>query len=90
MADDRVVLSVKSRGKGLYDRLLLEKSERAEASVGKEGLFGNAKLQAQGGEERLFVAGRQRIAQPLPRIPFVAGFHHPSRLEVISPSPPTG
>ena len=69
VADNGVVLLVESWRQRLENGLLGEKFQRTKALVGEEGVVGNAKLQAQVGHQRFFVAGRERVAQPFPRIP---------------------
>ena len=71
VADDRVMLPVKSRRQGLHDSLLLEESQRTEAAVREKGGFRDAKLEAKAGNAGFFFARWKRIAQPLPCVPFI-------------------
>ena len=77
VADNRVVLTKETRCEGLAEGLLLQKPERAEAAVGKEGLIGQPELQPQRREQRILARRRQRIAQPFPRVSFVSGISSP-------------
>ena len=73
MTNHRVVFAQEAGSEGLCDRLLLQEAERTEASVGKECLIGHPELKPQRREQSILTCGRQRIAQPLPRIAILDG-----------------
>ena len=90
MADDGVVLSQESGREGLSDRLLFQKPERTEATVGEESLVGQPELQSQRCKQRIFARRRQRISQPFPGVSFIGrrslALHHGKRFLPVRPA----
>ena len=72
------------------DRLLLQEAERAEATVGEEGLVREPQLQAQRGKEGIFARRGQGISQPLPCVLFIRrnliAFHDGERSFIVGPA----